>query len=255
MTAGRAFLLFAATLVVANTPVAVAEQGAAAASVEINVFAAASLTNAFTELARAFEAQQPGRKVSLNFGGSQQLAAQILEAAPADVFASANDEQMERIADARLLRGASKVFATNRFAVAVAAGNPEKIAGLADLSRAGLVVVLAAEEVPAGRYAREVLRKAGVAVTPASLEIDVRSVLSKVALGEADAGIVYESDIAVAASKVTKVEIPAEQNVVASYPIAALSRGSHSDAAMALVDFVCSDAGRAILARFGFGVP
>jgi molybdate transport system substrate-binding protein len=248
-------LLLAATLAVAMARLAVAEQGASPASTEISVFAAASLTSAFTEIARAFEAQQPGRKVSLNFGGSQQLAAQILEAAPADVFASANAEQMKRIVDAGLLRGTPKPFATNRLAIAVAPQNPEKISGLADLSRAGLVVVLAAEEVPAGRYAREALRKAGVTLTPASLETDVRSVLSKVALGEADAGIVYESDIAAAASSVTKVEIPAEHNVVASYPIAALSRGAHSDAAAALLDFVCSDAGRAILSRFGFGVP
>ena len=162
---------------------------------------------------------------------------------------------MKRVVDAGLVRGTPKPFASNRLAIAVTPGNPQKISGLADLARAGLIVVLAAEEVPAGRYAREALRRASVTVTPASLEVDVRSVLSKVALGEADAGIVYDSDITAAGTSVAKVEIPNEQNVMAAYPVAVLSRGARSETAAAFVDFVCSDAGRAILARFGFGAP
>jgi len=232
-----------------------AERPASPASAEVTVFAAASLTNAFGEIAAVFEAQHPDRRVVVNFAGSQRLAAQILEAAPADVFASADSEQMERIRGAGLLRGRPRTFATNRLVIAVESGNPEKITSLADLSRPGLVVVLAAQEVPAGRYAREVLRKAGVALAPASLETDVRSVVSKVRLGEADAGIVYRSDIVAAGKAVTMIEIPAEQNVTASYPIAVLERDTEAAAAEAFVDLVLSEPGRRILVRFGFGTP
>ena len=256
MNARRDWLLLAVTLMVTTARLARAENPSAlAAPAEITVFAAASLTNAFTDIAHLFETQHPGTKVTLNFGGSQQLAAQILESAPADVFASANAEQMKRVVEGSLVSGKVRVFSTNRLAIAVAPGNPKRITGLADLSRSDLLVVLAAGEVPAGRYAREALKKAGATVSARSLETDVRSVLSKVALGEADAGIVYNSDIVAAGTSVSAVEIPAEQNVVASYPIAVLAHGSHGDAATELVHAVLSGPGRSILARFGFGAP
>jgi molybdate transport system substrate-binding protein len=248
------FLLVVSVLAMANVAVA-EERRAPAEPVGITVFAAASLTNAFTEIARLFETQHPGQKVTLNFGGSQQLAAQIIEAAPAHVFASANPEQMKRVLDAGFVRGLPHMFASNRLVIAVEPGNPKKITTLSDLSRAGLIVVLASEEVPAGRYAREALRKAGTALTPASLETDVRSVLSKVALGEADAGIVYRSDIVAASGAVAMVEIPPAQDVIAYYPLAVLTRDAESNAPAAFVAFVLSKPGRAILARFGFGAP
>jgi molybdate transport system substrate-binding protein len=232
-----------------------ADPPAAPATGDVTVFAAASLTDAFGEIARLYESQHAGSKVTFNFAGSQQLVAQILQDAPADVFASASAEQMKRVTTASLASATPVVFARNRLEIAVERGNPKKITGLRGLSRAGLVVVLAAEEVPAGKYAREALKKAGVTVTPASLETDVRSVFSKVALGEADAGIVYHSDIVAAGDKVAAVQIPTEQNVIASYPIAALAHAPHAEAAEAFVALVRSAAGRAILTKFGFGAP
>jgi molybdate transport system substrate-binding protein len=222
---------------------------------DLTVFAAASLTEAFQEIARLFTAEHPETKTVFNFAGSQQLAGQIIEAAPADVFASANAEQMNRVSEAGLVSGSPKQFATTHLAIAVEPGNPQKISGLADLARRDLVIVLAAEEVPAGRYAREALEKAGVSATPASFEIDVRSVLAKIAIGEADAGIVYQSDIVAAARKVAAVDIPARHNVTATYPIAVLAKAPNAAAATEFVTFVLSDAGRAVLSRFGFGPP
>ena len=249
----RIALLFAAVVVLTATRTPAADPPAATG--DVMVFAAASLTDAFGEIARLYESQHAGSKITFNFAGSQQLVAQILQDAPADVFASASGAQMKRVTDAKLASATPSVFARNRLEIAVEPGNPKKIAQLADLARDGLVVVLAAEEVPAGKYAREALKKAGVTVKPASLETDVRAVLSKVMLGEADAGIVYHSDVVAAGDKVVAVAIPAEQNVIASYPIAALAHAPHAEAAKAFVALVRSAAGREILAKFGFAAP
>lgn len=225
----------------------------AAVAGEVVVQAAASLTDAFDEVVAAFTEANPEAGVIVNYAGSQSLATQILEGAPADVFASANAAQMQVVADEGLLAGEPRVFATNALAIAVEAGNPFGITGLADLADPSLVLVLADPEVPAGDFAAQALEAAGVAVTPSSLEVDVRSVLSKVELGEADAGIVYTTDLVTAGDAVQGVAIPEEENVLASYPIAALADAPNPGGAAAFVDFVLSPAGQAILREHGFG--
>ncbi|CAN5871039.1 molybdate ABC transporter substrate-binding protein [soil metagenome] len=219
---------------------------------EVTVFAAASLTDAFTEIGQTFEAAHPGATVTFNFAGSQQLSTQIVEGAPADVFASADQRQMDSVVDAGLTAGAPAAFAGNRLEIAVEPGNPTGIATLADLARDDVTVVLAADEVPAGRYAREALDAAGVTAAPVSLETDVRGVLTKVSLGEADAGIVYASDIAAVGDRVDGVEIPDEHNVTAAYPIAALRSAPRSAAGQAFVAMVRSEVGQETLGRHGF---
>jgi molybdate transport system substrate-binding protein len=219
----------------------------------ILVLAAASLTEAFETLAAAFQAGQTGAEVEFSFAGSQSLAGQIEQGLAADVFASANEGQMRRLADAGLTSAEPSVFASNRLAIVVEPGNPLGIKGLADLSREGLVLVLAAPAVPAGEYAAEIFGRAGVAVAPSSLETDVRGVLSKVALGEADAGIAYETDAR--AADVDMVAIPDDQNVVAEYYIAPLRDAPAPGGAEDFVRFVLSPAGREALAQHGFGAP
>jgi molybdate transport system substrate-binding protein len=234
-----------------------ADDGAWAARVEgeVIVFAAASLTNAFNEIGAHLKEQNPAAKVTFNFAGSQQLTAQILEGASPDVYASASGEQMKKVADAGKLAGDARTFATNLLAIAVEKGNPKHVAGLADLAKPGLVVVLAAEEVPAGKYARQALTKANVTVKPASLDLDVRAVLSKVSLGEADAGIVYKSDIVAAGDKVEGVAVAAEHNVTATYPVAILKAAPNAAGANAFVALLTSPYGREVLAKYGFLPP
>lgn len=221
----------------------------------LTVFAAASLTEAFDELSEVFVAANPDLEVTRNHAGSQTLASQIEAGAPADVFASADETQMDAVADAGDLAGEPITFAENRLAIAVEPGNPLDIDGPADLADPDLLLVLPAEEVPAGRYARAALEAADVEVSPSSLERDVRAALAKVALGEADAAVVYASDVAVSAGRVDGVAIPAGQNVAASYPIAVLADAPNPGAAEAFVAFVRSDEGQQILAAHGFTAP
>ncbi len=228
----------------------------ASASDGLVVFAAASLTEAFEALGTAFAATEGGLPVTLNLAGSQTLAAQLVEGAPADVFAAADAVRMAVVAEAGLLAAPAEPFATNHLAIVVEPGNPRGITGPPDLARGDLVVVLPAEEVPAGRYARQVLAAAGVNVAPASLEPDVRAAVAKVALGEADATIAYASDVASADGRVDGVAIPDAVDVTATYPIAVLvDAPAGVDVAARFVAFVRSDAGRAILAAHGFGAP
>jgi molybdate transport system substrate-binding protein len=222
---------------------------------EVTVFAASSLTDAFTELGDAFTATEPDVDVVFNFAASSELAAQLGDGAPADVFASADTTTMDQVVEAGGTASAPVVFATNRAEIIVEAGNPEGIASVADLTRPGLIVVSCAADVPCGRYAQRVLDAAAVTVEFSSFEANVRSVVSKVTLGEADAGIVYATDVLGAGDAAAGVDIPTAQNVVAEYPIAVTTSASAPDAAQAFVDFVNSDQGRAILARFGFGAP
>jgi molybdate transport system substrate-binding protein len=222
---------------------------------EILVFAAASLTDAFGAIADAFTDANPQVEVVLNLAGSQTLASQIVEGAPADVFAAANAAQMDVVAEAGALARAPEGFTTHQVAIAVQPGNPLGITGLQDLADPELLLVLPAEEVPAGRYARQALDAAGVAATPVSLERDVRAARSKVELGEADASIVYASDIVAADGRVDGVELPAEQNVPAAYPIARLAEAPNAEVADAFVAFVLSEPGQTILAEYGFTVP
>jgi molybdate transport system substrate-binding protein len=222
---------------------------------ELVVFAAASLTDAFDEVGAAFVEANPDVEVVVNHAGSQTLASQIGDGAPADVFASADTAHMEAVAAGGHLAGEADGFATNRLEIAVEAGNPLGIGGLADLADPDVVLVLPAEEVPAGRYARTALEAAGVGVTPASLERDVRAALSKVELGEADASVVYASDIVAADGRAEGVAIPAEHNVRATYPLAVLADAPNPTAAAAFVAFVLSEAGQRILASHGFTAP
>lgn len=232
---------------------------------ELNVFAAASLTEAFREIGKAFEAANPGVKVTFNFAGSQQLVQQIGQGAPADVFASAATKNMDDAVKAgNVVDGAARTFARNRLVAIVPQANPAGIKMLADLGKPGVRLVLAAKEVPVGQYALDFLDKASKDATygadykdktlknVASYEQNVRAVLSKVTLGEADAGIVYNTDVTQdAAPKVTRIEIPDALNTVATYPIATV-KGTKNPAADRFVAFVLADAGQAILKQYGF---
>ena len=178
-----------------------------------------------------------------------------MNGAPADVFASADEINMKQVADAALVAGSASVFATNRLQIAVAPGNPKRVASLADLARRDLVVVLAAPSVPAGRYALDALGKAGVSLVPASQELDVRAVLNKVALGEADAGIVYVTDVISAAGRVAGVDIPEQHQVVARYPVATLRDSRNGRVSSLFVEFLLGPGGQRVLGSFGFTRP
>jgi len=219
---------------------------------EIKVFAAASLTAAFTKLGEDFTGANGGTKVTFNFAGSQALATQIQQAAPADVFASADIPNMEKVKD---LVGTPQSFASNLLAIVVEKGNPRDVKGLEDLASSDLKVVLAAEEVPAGKYAKQVLDQAGVSVTPVSQEDNVKAVVTKVSLGEADAGIVYVTDVAAGGDKVEEVDIPEGQNVTATYPIATVKASRAQDKAQAFMDLVLSAEGQQVLKQYGFLPP
>jgi molybdate transport system substrate-binding protein len=216
---------------------------------EIKVFAAASLTAAFGRIGQRFTAAHPGTKVTFNFAGSQALAAQVQQGAPADVFASADTRSMDKVAS---LVGAPRAFAGNLLQIVVAKGNPRGVKSLADLTDADLKVVLGAPDVPAGKYARQALDAQHLTVEPVSLEDNVRAVVSKVSLGEADAGIVYVTDVAAGSDKVEGIDIPRDQNVAATYPIAAVKASRHQAEAQAFVDFVRGDQGQQVLEGFGF---
>jgi molybdate transport system substrate-binding protein len=226
-----------------------------ALSGSITVFAAASLTAGFKDAASNFQKAHPGTTIDFNFAGSPTLVAQIQQGATGDVFASADQPNMQKLVDATLVEGAPTVFARNKLAIVAAPGNPKRIGALADLGRQGLVVVLCGPTVPCGRYGAQALANAGVKVAPASLETDVESVVSKVALGEADAGIVYVTDINAAGATVTGVPIPDRQNVVASYPIAILKGTHNTPLAKAFIDYLLSADGQNALASFGFTSP
>jgi molybdate transport system substrate-binding protein len=228
---------------------------ASASAATVTVFAAASLSGAFTAATKAFAAAHPGMEVQCSFASSSTLAQQILEGARADVLATADDATMAKVVAGGATAAAPQVFARNRLAILVAKGNPEKIEGLRDLARPGLVIALAAPAVPAGKYAAEAFAKAGVAVPTASQEIDVKAVVTRVALGEADAGIVYTTDVRAGGDKVEGIAIPEDQNVLARYPIAALEQGENPDGGAAFVAFVLSPAGQRLLGDAGFAAP
>jgi len=220
----------------------------------LRVFAAASLTDAFTELGEAFEAVNRDADVEFNFGASSELVVQIQEGAPADAFASADEANMQKVVDAGLNASDPVVFARNRLAIAVEPGNPKGITGLADLADPDVTVVLCAEQVPCGTYADEALATAGVTLTPVSRGESVKATLSVVELGEADAAIVYVTD-ARASERVDGIDIPDEENVIATLPIAGLLDTGAPDVADAWVEFVTSAEGLAILEEYGFLAP
>jgi len=223
--------------------------------VTLTVFAAASLKSTFTTLGKQFEASHPGTTVEFSFAGSSDLVSQLVAGAPADVFASADEANMGKVAAQQLLDGRPVDFATNVLEIATPPGNPAHVASFADLARPGLAVVVCAPQVPCGAAAAKVEATTGVTLKPVSEESSVTDVLGKVTTGEADAGLVYATDVRTAGAAVTGVPFPESAGAVNTYPIAALSGSTHRAAAEAFRDFVTAADGRATLAAAGFGAP
>ena len=219
------------------------------------MFAAASLTGTFSELAEQFEAAHPGTTVELNFAGSADLVTQITEGAPADVFASADEKNMAKLTDADLVAGEPVDFATNVLEIAVPPANPAGIETFADLAAPGVKLVICAPEVPCGAATAKVEQASGVTLSPVSEESSVTDVLGKVLSGEADAGLVYVTDVIAAGDAVEGIEFDESAEAVNTYPIAALTDAEASDVAAAFVAFVTGEAGRAVLSAAGFGRP
>ena len=255
--------LLAALLVLAAAAVA----PAAAQGGKITVFAAASLREAYEAAAPSFT-RRTGTAVAFNFAGSDTLATQIVQGAPADVFAAANEAQMKRVSDAGLTAGAPRVFARNRLVLIVPKGNPGRVTGLAQLARPGLKLVLAAATVPVGGYARDAFKKlagqggysadfaAAVEKNVVSNELDVKAVTTKVALGEGDAGIVYSTDVTQElAPRVAVIAFPPGISPDAAYPIAVVKNATSASAAAAFVEFVLSSEGQSFLKARGFLAP
>jgi molybdate transport system substrate-binding protein len=221
---------------------------------ELLVSAAASLTDAFVEVEAVFEDANPGVDVVLNLGPSSGLREQILEGAPADVFASANIPNMDQVVEAGEA-AEPQVFVANRLQIAVPPGNPGEVTELGDFSWEDPLIGLCAEDVPCGEFGRQALQKAGVIPAVDTNEPDVRALLTKVAEGELDAGIVYATDVASSDGAVEGIDIPEDLNVVAEYQIAALTNAPNPDAAARFVEFVLSEEGQEILAGYGFASP
>jgi molybdate transport system substrate-binding protein len=221
----------------------------------LTVLAAASLTDAFNTIGGQFKAKHSGVDVKFSYAGSPTLVTQIQQGAPADVFASADQPNMQKVVDGGLSSGAPKVFARNKLQLVVQAGNPKQIQSVADLAKPGLKVDVCAPGVPCGTYSTTVFNKAGVKVTPVSQEDNVKAVVTKVSLGEVDAGIVYTTDVTSGGSKVQGVTIPEDQNVTASYPIVQLKAATNAKAAQGFIEFVSGSEGQKTLASYGFLSP
>ena len=220
----------------------------------VTVFAAASLTESFSEIEKQFEERNPGVDVVLNLGGSSTLAEQIVQGAPADVFAAANPQTMKTVVDASLATEQT-IFVTNTLEIVVPAGNPGGVTGLADLARPELAIALCAQEVPCGAATEQAFAAAGLSAAPDTLEQDVKAVLTKVRLGEVDAGIVYRTDVKAAGGDVVGIPFDEAADVVNDYPISTLTDAPNPKAAREFVEFVLSDAARSVFDEAGFGVP
>lgn len=218
----------------------------------VTVFAAASLTEAFTTIGADFEKAHPGAKVTFNFAGSSALANTINEGAPADVFASAAPKNMDTVTQAGNAKGTPAVFVKNQLVIAVPKGNPKGITGLADLAEPGVKVALCAEQVPCGAAAKKAI--GATPITPVTLEQDVKGALSKVRLGEVDAALVYRTD-AKSAQDVDAVEFPESANAINDYPIVTLKNATNPTGADAFVAYVLSEPGRSVLLAAGFQAP
>jgi len=219
------------------------------------VFAATSLTDAFNKIGQQFEAANPGLTVKFNYNGSSSLATSINQGAPADVFASAAPKNMKTVTDAGEASDTPKDFATNSGEIMVEKGNPKHIKSVSDLANSAIKTVVCAPEVPCGQVAAAIFKNAGVTVKPVSEETNVGGVVTKVTLGEADAGIVYVTDVKANEAKATGVTIPADQNDTTSYPIAQLKAAPNATAAAAFISYVLGPQGQAVLASFGFQPP
>ena len=222
---------------------------------DITVFAAASLKTTFTDLAESFESENPGTTVALNFAGSSDLVTQIVEGAPADVFASADTKNMTKLTDAALAASDPVDFATNVLEIAVPPGNPAGITDFASLAGPDVKLVVCAPEVPCGSATAAVATAAGITLTPVSEESSVTDVLGKVTSGEADAGLVYVTDVTAAGDAVEGLEFDESAEAVNTYPIVALQDSASADVAQAFVDYVAGRAGQDVLRAAGFGAP
>jgi molybdate transport system substrate-binding protein len=216
----------------------------------VTVFAAASLKATFTKIASEFEAAHPGTKVTLNFAGSSDLFTQITQGAPADVFASADTRNMARLAEAELIDGTAEDFATNVLEIAVPPANPAAISSFADLAKPGVKVVVCAPQVPCGAATETVEKAAGTTLSPVSEESSVTDVLGKVTSGEADAGLVYVTDVKTAGDKVKGIPFTEADSAVNTYPIATVGTSTNKDLAKAFIAAVTGSSGNA-----GFGTP
>ena len=220
----------------------------------VTVLAAASLTDVVDDLAARFEAEHPGVDVVVSYGGSSALAEQLISGSPADLFASANEATMQTVVDAGLAVG-PVIVATNVLELAVPAGNPGNVTGLADLADPDLAIALCDPSVPCGAQAERLLAREGVTASVDTLEQDVRAVLTKVVLGDVDAALVYRTDVIAAGDRVERIEVAAAASVVTRYPVTLLSGATHPEAAQAFVDFMLGDIGRKALTDAGFGLP
>ncbi|WP_017241917.1 molybdate ABC transporter substrate-binding protein [Streptomyces sp. SS] len=224
----------------------------AAPRANLTVLAAASLTDVFKTAGAAYEKSHPGTELTFSFAGSQELVAQVSQGSPADVLVTADTKSMDKVkADTTT----PAIIAKNRLVIATGEGNPFKVDDLKDLADTRLKVVLAAPEVPAGKYSKKILDAQKITVKPVSQEPNVRAVLSKIELGEADAGLVYKTDAESAKDKVDAVEIPDDQNAVAQYPAATLKDSKNAEAAAAFVAWLSSPEGQKILQDAGFQKP
>lgn len=221
----------------------------------VTVFAAASLKSSFTAIASEFEAAHPGTTVALSFAGSSDLVTQITAGAPADVFASADTTNMAKLKDANLLAGEPANFATNVLQIAVPPSNPANIGTFADLATPGVKLVVCAPQVPCGSATEKVEAAAGTTLAPVSEESSVTDVLGKVTSGEADAGLVYVTDVRTAGDKVRGIAFPESSNAVNTYPIGTVRGSRHADLATAFISMVTGAKGKEVLADAGFGTP
>ncbi|MGW0336069.1 molybdate ABC transporter substrate-binding protein [Streptomyces sp. NPDC003011] len=221
----------------------------------VTVFAAASLQESFTTLGKEFEKEHPGTKVTFNFGGSDTLAASITSGAPADVFAAASAKTMTTVTDQKAAVGTPTTFVRNQLEIATLPGNPDNISSLKDLTKPGLKVVLCDKTVPCGAAARTALDASGLELTPVSYEQDVKGALTKVELKEADAAVVYKTDVKAAGDKVEGVDFPESAKAVNDYPIALLDNAPNRDAAKAFIALVKSTEGQQVLTDAGFLKP
>lgn len=222
---------------------------------QVTVFAAASLKESFTTLGETFEKQHPGTEVTFNFAGSDTLAASITSGAPADVFASASPKTMATVTDAGAAAGTPVTFVRNQLEIATLPGNPDRVSSLKDLTGSGLKVVLCDKTVPCGAAARKALDASGLDLTPVSYEQDVKAALTKVELKEADAAVVYKTDVKAAGDKVTGVDFPESAEAVNDYPITLLKNAPNTDAAKAFIELVKSAEGQRVLTGAGFRTP
>jgi molybdate transport system substrate-binding protein len=248
-------IVAAAALTAVAAPAGAQHQVAAKPSGSITVFGAASLTEAFTQIGTDFQKKNKGTTVAFNFNSSSILETQIEQGAPADTFASADTANMDKAVAANDIAPKPVIFAKNRLEIAVAPGNPKKIKSLADTVKSGVQLVLCAPEVPCGKYALQAYQEAGVTVPTVPTGTSVKDTLSKVTLGEADAAVVYVTDVKSAKGQVTGVPIPDKHNVIAEYPIATVKATQNATTANAFKSYVLSKAGQATLRKYGFLKP